>query len=463
MSVPTFYASLTEHMQKVVQDAPTLRSTITHAQRPIAISLPWAATENAEAFKKAMHNLSIDGRVFLAHKATSSPAILASLRGITSIDVASEAELENALKIGYTPESIIATGPKSDRFIKRLGLLPGVSIIVDSYGELVRLAEIVGEQPATVLLRLSRSVVNQPGITKRSRFGHDKPHLEQSLEFLSAHQNLSLKGIAFHLDSQSIDERQYAVQAAINTLLEIQQRGFYSATVLDIGGGYGTNYGLSEMDGSRFETAIKSMVMREKPSITWQSRSYGIRSDGNRIHGELTGVDTPISTTGVDRLISILSFQDENGISLAHQLNENLIELWIEPGSAICADAGLFAAEIIEVRQCDDEYTVVVDAHRNQISFEGSEHVADPLLISSKEVSNDNACEAYIAGHLCMESDFMTYRKIQFPQMPQSGDILVWTHTGAYRSHFSTSEAIGHPLPTRYTLNNDNQLIEDTV
>ena len=452
MSVPTFPAALTDDMQYILDTPDQAQSIVAQEDRPVAISLPRSAVDNAKAFCQVLEERDIEGKVFFAHKASSSPAVVSSLRTTTSIDVASLAELESALTAGYAPESIIATGPKTTHFLTKLAALPGVTIVIDSYSELQRLSVIASDDtPTAVLLRLTRTLLNQPGITKQSRFGLDEKSLDQALHHLQGSSSLILRGLAFHLDSQAMTERQHAVLAAVELLLEIQQKGFYDATILDIGGGYGTNYGLSNTDSDAFESIIRETTTGSRQPITWQARSYG----------NLSGVDLAQAVTGPQRLMDILDCKDSNGDSFADIVRQNLLELWIEPGSAICASAGLFAAEIIEVRECDGDYMVVVDAHRNQISFEGSEHGTDPILVPCSSDSQAEACEVYIAGHLCMESDFMTYRKIRFTQMPRSGDLLVWTHTGAYRSHFSTSRAIGHPLPARYTLTNKS-LVKDT-
>lgn len=459
---PTFTAKMTKDMQVIINMPSELRGIISRQQQPIAISLPQAAIDSSHTFEQVMHDLSIEGRIFLAHKATASPAIISTLNGITSIDVASETELDSALAAGYLPKHIIATGPKSNQFLRRLSSLPDITIIVDSFTELTRLTDIMeGKGSASVLLRLTRTVLNQPGIIKTSRFGIDSEHLDEALTYLTNQQVITLKGLAFHLDSQSMSERQYALQAAVQKLLQVQQQGFHRATVLDIGGGYGTDYGVSSSDEARFEAMIKNTVAGTQSSVTWHDRSFGVRADGNHVSGELSSVDRAGGVTGSDRLRTILDYVDESGVSMAEQLRENLIELWIEPGSALCANAGMFVAEIIEVRQSDGEYMVVIDAHRNQVCFEGSEHIADPVLIPQAPQEDTQTCAAYLVGHLCMETDFMTYRKIQFSQMPKSGDLIAWTYTGAYRSHFSASQAIGHPLPAKYTYSN-NTLVKDT-
>ncbi len=462
MSVPTYPASLTEEMITLLGIPAMLHAGLRTEDSPISVSLPLAAQNAAQAFQTVFDDMSIDGRIFLAHKATASKSIISALKNYTSIDVASQHELKSALKQGFSPDKIIATGPKSDRFLEALCAQEQIVIAIDSFSELQRLDTALKNRHTRVLLRLTRTVFNMPSIKKQSRFGFDALNLENAITFLENHNQITLLGVSFHLDSQSIEERENAVEAALAILLGIQQRGFMDATVLDIGGGYGSHFGVAPETYEKFESNVKEMVTGRRASFTWQSHRYGLSSNGTSVRGQLTNVDFPRQIVGADDLRSLLERKNSNGSTVAERLTDNLIELWVEPGAALCATAGVVAAEVIEVRECDGEYMVVVNAHRNQIMFEGNENVADPLLVPRIKKDSD-PIEAYIVGHLCMENDFMTFRKIAFSQMPQAGDCIMWTHTGAYRSHFSASRSIGQPLSALYTLTAKNKFIKENA
>ena len=365
MSLPRFQTELTPEMHRVLQAEAALRRTVASEGRPIAISLPQAAVAAAKQFRAELAAVAVEGRVCVAHKATNSPAVLRALRSVAAIDVASRVELAEVLRLGYRPDNIIATGPKSDRFLGELVGLAGCTIVVDSVIELQRLMGQAQDYPVSVLLRLGRPILNQPGVTRKSRFGLDQEQLARAVELLAKARQITLRGVAFHLDSRSLTERCHAAEVALTTLLELQQQGFAEATVLDIGGGYGTSYGLSPATSQRFEDTIRGAVMGQRPSLTWQERSYGLRRDGQHIAGAITGVDMPSYPDGVDRLRAVLAHRDEYEVSLADRLAENLLELWIEPGSTVCAAAGMFVAEVIEARPCGSDNLVVVDAHRN--------------------------------------------------------------------------------------------------
>lgn len=462
-NVPKYTATLTEEMTQLIDQSELIARALDAEQRPLSINLPGAVASSAQSFYDVLEDYCVEGRIFAAHKATASLTIVKSLFAAgTSIDVASPVELHNALVAGFTPDKIVATGPKSKTFLQELCEQVGATISVDSFAELERISEIARGREVSIVLRLTRSAINMPTIKKRSRFGIDEDQLQLSLEFIAERTNFRLRGLSFHLDSQSTDERYYAVQKSLDTLLDIQQRGFETATVLDIGGGYGNRYGLSPSDYDDFESELKAMVIGSRPSFTWRSRRYGLSTNGTRIFGSISGIDVPRSAVGPDDLRMLLGRASGDGISLAEQLNDNLVELWIEPGAAMTAASGVVAAEVIEVRQSDGESLVVVDAHRNQVCFEGNEHLADPIVLPLPGDVQSPPGEAYLVGHLCMETDFMTYRKISFDHMPQAGDTIVWPYMGGYYSHFSASQSIGHPLASQYTYTNDHKLKKES-
>jgi len=417
---------------------------------PLAIALPDEAQTAAEKFKALFEELRMQSKVFVAHKATNSVDTLAALRSQVFIDVASRAELAHAFSIGYTHDEIIATGPKSQHFLAEL-IAHDIPVCVDSHEELLRLRLLLanGLKDVKVLLRLTRSVLNMPSITKRSRFGLDTAAYEKALAAISEDKRFVLLGISFHLDSQSADERYYAIMQAAKELIALQDKG-YSASVLDIGGGYGASYGINRSQVDRFEAGLKQAILDDGDTHTWQHFTYGLSRVGNAISGALHGIDAPAGAIGVDRLREVLVRESAEGGILANFLNENLIEIWIEPGAAILSEAGAVVTEIMEVKQLDGEILVVVDAHRNQVCFENNEALLDPILIK-KHPESSRASDVFIAGNLCAENDMMTYRKIRFDDVPRAGDLLLWTHTGAYRAHFSASQAIGHALAKQLT------------
>ena len=450
-NIPLLRPTISSTIAQILDNPSRLHEAFATYKRPLSISLVASAISSVAAFESLFHELNIDGRVYVAHKATSDEYTIRNLQSYARIDVASIWELHSAQRAGFTADRIIATGPKADYFLKAL-LETDVTIAIDSAEELQRIqmllpSESSSKHECSILLRLSRSILNMPSVTRGSRFGLDRAAVDKVTSLLASNDRLNLRGVSFHLDTQSIQERQYASQVAIDELLRLQSKGFCHATVLDIGGGFGTDYGVSAGDKDDFAISLKDAIASNtSQQLTWQGYSYGMSKSGGSFTGQIQGIELTHSSTGVDRLREILLSSGVDGTTIASQLQDNLIELWIEPGSAVLSGSSVLAMQIIEVKHSDGALVVVVDGHRNQVCFDGAEAPSDPLLISN---ALSDQCSAYIAGHLCVESDLLTYRKVQFDVTPQSGDILLWTHTGAYRSHFSASRAIGHPLPKK--------------
>ena len=419
------------------------------AGSPVAISYPSVVSQRAIEFMNFAAEQNFTMRFFGAHKATNSSSLVKAARaGGFGCDVASISELDSALAAGYVPHEIIATGPKSGAFLARLAELPDVCIVLDSYEELERLLAIEPAAANSVLIRISRSITNLPSVTKLSRFGVDSVGYEKCVAKLQNQSRLTLRGVAFHLDSQSLEERIGAVKTGVEYVIDLAARGFEYADVLDIGGGLGSDYGVDEMQIEKFSTILKQAVL-DGTEVTWRRQNYGLRRAGDtQVSGELSGIDMPGKTNGLARLEGLL-MADYDGSTVAEFINENLIEIWCEPGAALYCAAGVVAASINEVRQLDGRWHVLMDIHRSQLCFENIEAPADPILITRK---NHPSKEPYLLlGRLCAEGDILHQRYIHLPYHPQAGDILAWSHTGAYRAHFSAAQSIGHPLAKKYT------------
>lgn len=443
---------LTPHVPSHIEQtlSYTALAPLVHKENgPIAITYPAIVQDTARALAQHCREVEVEARFFGAHKATCSIDAIAATRAAGfGCDVASLQELQNAQLAGFAAEEISATGPKSNKFLAELVRHPEVTIVLDSYSELERLLMLPNVKNP-VLLRMSRSMVNRQGVAKLSRFGMDNEAFERSVARLLDEPSVPLRGVAFHLDSQSIDECAHAVRVGIDILLRLQDEGFM-ADVLNVGGGFGSDYGLSKAQIQRFETHIVQDVASGARMATWQGKNYGLTVHNGAVQGSMSDISIPRGATGVEYVKEVLAAPYGSKSSIATTLRENLIELWCEPGASLYQAAGVVVAEVIETHKLDGKWHVVVDIHRNQLCFEGSEVPSDPLLFTQN--NHPAKTDSYaLVGHLCAESDMLHRRFVELPYHPQPGDIFVWTHTGAYRAHFSASSAIGHPLAKQYT------------
>ncbi len=426
----------------LINEKDELLKIIKAEMAPLAISFPRQAKKRAEEFKEVLNSKIHNNRIFFAQKSSHSPSILIGLRDSVGIDVASSKELENALAAGYKTNNIVATGPKTDEFLSNLISNVGSVIIVDSYNELRRLSHIVKDNNQRILIRLSRSILSQERVGKSSRFGVDKTGLKLCLELLKNSEKLSMNGLAFHLDTQSIREKTFAIKVVIDLIADIQTMGFSEATILDIGGGFGKTNGYAQKEYEEVKLRELSYLNGESVAMSYWN-DYFPGSVGDEL-------SYPV---GVSRLTELLDSEIDAGRTVADYINDYLLELWIEPGASIAEPSGAFVAEVIELKSIDGEYIVVANANRSQLEFGPVENLKAPLLITKQKdkvvVSNEGF---YIAGNLCLESDMISFKKINLGKLPEAGDLLVWANTGAYRNYFNQTQAIGQRIAAKYAL-----------
>ncbi len=424
--------------------------------RALAISLPDEALAETRAFQKALQEHLPNGKLFAAHKATNRTHVVKRLVEELGIgaDVASLGELDACLSQGINAEDIILTGPKSDELLAHAVSVHVRAIVVDSLGELERLVALEAQEYPDILLRLSRSILNRPGVKRLSRFGFDKAGYEAALEILRVTPQIRLRGLAFHLDTKSVDEKIHAAHTALGLLAELPDQGFLDASVLDIGGGFGHAYGVTPDEFNTFDTAFRAAVQSETLT-TYQAMPYGLKKlpDG-QIVGDYTPMDLPGFPAGTKRLQALLTAD-----SFAKKADELLVDIWCEPGSALFTEAGIVISEIIDVTPRDGRLDIVTNIHHGQVLFDRNEVLADPIHIP---LAPADAAEytGYLFGVLCMESDILSHRPVEFQQKPHPGDMLLWPHTGAYRMHMSQTNAIMHPDMAKYRYEN-NQFTKD--
>src|SRR5689334_5810905 len=108
-------------IQSLLDDRDYLAELLDALGSPLALVLPQRVTKNVAAFRETFRRHRLSGRLHYAHKANRSRALLRELaaadNGVTGVDVASLGELQHALSAGFTPDRIVATGPKNRDFL----------------------------------------------------------------------------------------------------------------------------------------------------------------------------------------------------------------------------------------------------------------------------------------------------------------------------------------------------------
>ena len=83
--------------------------------------------------------------------------------------------------------------------------------------------------------------------------------------------------------------------------------------------------------------------------------------------------------------------------------------------------------------------------NRTQSRSGFAEFALDPLMVAGPGPRNE-AIEGYLAGTYCTESEWLTRRKMAFPQGVKASDFMVFPNTAGYLLHFLESRSHQFPL-----------------
>ncbi|HEX5223956.1 MAG TPA: diaminopimelate decarboxylase [Solirubrobacteraceae bacterium] len=317
-----------------------------------------------------------DLRVLFASKAFPCTAVLALFaeEGLWC-DVASAGELHLALGAGFPAERIVVHGNAKSRAELSAALAHGVgAIVLDNLGELERLAALLGasgharEQP--VLVRVTpdiRGETHEKISTGQadSKFGFSMLDAPAALARVRETPGLDLLGLHAHIGSQLTDLEPFRRAAAALAALG-------PVPAWDLGGGLGVRYTAEDP---------------ELPSIE-------------------------------DYVAAVVGAATEHGMGEA--------PLMIEPGRALCANAGVTIYAVESVKDNVSHWVAVDGGMSDNLrpmlyGARYEAHVADRL---------GGATECVLAGKHCESGDVIA-RPVLLDD-PRPGDVIVTPATGAY-------------------------------
>lgn len=319
----------------------------------------------------------LDGRIRYSVKANGSGAILRLLRGWASgFDVVSGGELYRTLLAGADPGAIVFAGVGKTDAELRLAVESGVGWVnAESREELEALDAIAGELGARprVALRLNPAVeadthrhIATGGA--RSKFGIDLAQADRLLLDAGRFPHLDLAGVHVHIGSQ-LASPDATVEAVRKSLALIDRHGL---RMIDIGGGFPVNY----------------------------------RADA--------GLESPPPAAFAQALAPLLRGRD--------------LEILIEPGRSIVADAGLLLTRVLSVKQREGRQLAVVDAGMTDLIrpalYEAYHPIAPLRADGGDRVATD------VVGPVCESADAFARDRL-LPALAR-GDLLAITHAGAY-------------------------------
>ncbi|MGM0124323.1 diaminopimelate decarboxylase [Enterococcus sp. AZ194] len=350
--------------------------------------------EMARGFKQTFKEAGVKNKVVYASKAFSCLAVYKVLQEESlACDVVSGGELYTALKGGMDPKDIEFHGNNKTRSELQMAVDEGVgTIIVDNFYEIQLLSEILHakQKRQEVLFRVT------PGISAEthdyiltgqadSKFGFDvaSGQAKQALKQLLADEVFVVKGVHCHIGSQIFSPEGFvaATDIIFDLLATWKKELDYTATVFNVGGGFGIQY---------------------------------------------TESDTPVSPA--EFVQTIIQQVKENCQKIAYPFPE----IWIEPGRSIVAEAGVTLYSVGSQKD--------VPSIRKFVSVDGGmgdnirpalyDARYDALVANRKIEANEEKESINIVGKYCESGDVLI-RDIAFPTVTEE-DIIALTSTGAY-------------------------------
>ncbi len=317
--------------------------------------------------------------VCYAVKANSNIGLLNILARLgAGFDIVSIGEMERVLHAGGRPDKIVFSGVGKRKDEMQAALNKGIKCFnVESVNELIRLNEVAEEMHihAPVSLRVNPDVDanTHPYIAtglKDNKFGIAFQNAIAAYELASALPNITIKGIDCHIGSQitTLEPFKDALLKVLELIEQLKQLEIIFEHI-DLGGGLGINY-----DG-------------EEPPAR---RDY---------------IQTIVST-----------------------LNNQNLELIIEPGRSIVGNAGVLLTKVEYLNKGKEHNFAIVDAAMNDLIrpalYEGWHDIKRVV-----ETSNAEESVYDIVGPVCETGDFLgKARQLQL----EHEDVLAVCSAGAY-------------------------------
>ncbi len=331
------------------------------------------------AFDKAFGELS--HLICYAVKANSNIAILNLLAKLGSgFDIVSVGELERVLKAGGDADKVVFSGVgKTHGEIER-ALAVGIRCFnVESESELERIQMIAQKMNkiAPISLRVNPDVdaKTHPYIStglKENKFGIDVDSALKVYQHAANLSHINIVGIDCHIGSQLIENEPFiaALDRILNLVEKLENIGIQLQHI-DLGGGLGVRY--------RDETPPEPQQYIE-------------------------------------------------ALQLSKRLDGKNLEILIEPGRAIVANAGVLVTKVEYLKTTKDKNFAIVDAAMNDLIRPSLYTAWQNILPVNKRVNT--VTKVYdVVGPVCETGDFLGKQR---ELAVQEGDFLAVRSSGAY-------------------------------
>ncbi|SIS60248.1 type III PLP-dependent enzyme [Salimicrobium flavidum] len=337
-------------------------------------------------------------RLYYAVKANPDAEILQTLAPVVDgFEVASAGEMDKA---GSGPR--VFGGPaKKEEELRRALKEPGMMLNVESFHELRRLDHLAREMDTTaeVLLRVnladnvSDSRLKMSGVP--TQFGVEEKRIPALIEEALDSPYIGIRGFHFHAMSNNLSAEAHVAFAKLSVEKSLQWRNDYEldTSIIDLGGGFGINY------------------WNPYDPFDWDAFAIG-----------LTDIDTK-----------------------GH-------ELILEAGRYMTAECGYYITEVVDVKENHGRNFAVVRGGSHHLRLPAAWKISHPFYVEPREVwpypferPGVEETEVVIAGELCTPNDLLV--RGEYVYRLRAGDVVVFTHAGAYAWTISHHDFLSHPHP----------------
>jgi len=437
---PPLPGRLTDHQAATLTDSATLVDLLRTHGSPVNLIDPQPLTGHAEELVAAAAGLGVELRVFFARKANKALRLVqAALAAGHGVDVSSERELEQVLRLGADPSRLILTAAVKPDSLLQLAASRGVTISIDNHDELASLRRVAAGRPVPLALRLSAPEGLAP-----SRFGLTEAQAADLVADGALATSGRLVGIHFHLHGYATSDRAVALDAALD-LVELARKHGHDPSFVDIGGGVPMRYLDTAEPWHEFLRAHTAALRGGGPSVTWQDHPLGRATTAYDVSGPPAVYpmwQTPVRGPWVRELLSTSS---RAGGTLAERISTLGIRLHAEPGRALLDGCGLTVARVaFRKRSRDGEWLIGLEMNRTQCRSAAADFLLDPVLVPVGTERSEPG-EGFLVGAYCVEAELLTWRRLRFPSGVAVGDLVAFVNTAGYQMHIL--ESASHQIP----------------
>ncbi len=319
--------------------------------------------------------------ICFALKANSNLAVIRPLAEAgAGAEIVSAGELERALAAGVRPQRIVFAGVAKSRAEMVAALEVGIAQFnVESVPELIALSEVAAahKKRAPVALRVNPDVAagTHDKIStgrKQDKFGIPYDRAAEVYAMAQRLAGIELVGLHMHIGSQilSLAPFEAAFQRGIALIRELRGQGIRLGR-LDLGGGLGISY-------------------RGEPALDVEAYAAMLRR----------------LTAGLE------------------------LELWLEPGRFLVAEAGLLLTRVLYVKEGAERPWVIVDAGMNDFLRPALYDAYHEIRPVAAPAAGTELVAYDVVGPICESSDVFA-RARRLPPL-KADDLVAFSCAGAY-------------------------------